>query len=82
MTYFFFLPSILLSGIMFPFRGMPSWAQTAGEILPMTHFLRMVRGILLKGHGPLDVLPHIWPLFLFMAAVLTIGVLRYRRTLD
>lgn len=82
MTYFFFLPSILLSGFMFPFRGMPAWAQSIGEVLPMTHFLRMVRGILLKGNGPLDVLPHLWPIFLFMLAVLTIGLLRYRRTLD
>lgn len=82
MTYFFFLPSILLSGFMFPFRGMPEWAQSIGEVLPMTHFLRMVRGILLKGNGPLDVLPHLWPIFLFMLAVLTIGLLRYRRTLD
>ena len=51
MTFFFFLPSILLSGFMFPFRGMPDWAQWLGEMLPLTHFLRIVRGILLKGNG-------------------------------
>ena len=51
MTFFFFLPSILLSGFMFPFRGMPGWAQAIGEVLPLTHFLRIVRGVLLKGNG-------------------------------
>ena len=56
MTFFFFLPSILLSGFMFPFRGMPVWAQTVGEALPLTHFLRIVRGVLLKGNGWLEVL--------------------------
>jgi ABC-2 type transport system permease protein len=55
MTFFFFLPSILLSGFMFPFRGMPDWAQAIGEVLPLTHFLRIVRGILLKGNGPLEM---------------------------
>ena len=51
MTFFFFLPSMLLSGFMFPFRGMPRWAQALGEVFPLTHFLRIVRGILLKGNG-------------------------------
>ena len=51
MTFFFFLPSILLSGFMFPFRGMPDWAQAIGEVLPLTHFLRIVRGVMLKGNG-------------------------------
>ena len=55
MTFFFFLPSMLLSGFMFPFRGMPGWAQTIGEVLPLTHFLRIVRGILLKGNALADV---------------------------
>jgi ABC-2 type transport system permease protein len=82
MTLFFFLPSILLSGFMFPFRGMPGWAQALGEALPLTHFLRVVRGILLKGNGALDVWPHLWPLLLFIAAVLALGVGRFRRTLD
>jgi ABC-2 type transport system permease protein len=82
MTLFFFLPSILLSGFMFPFRGMPGWAQAIGEVLPLTHFLRVVRGILLKGNAALDVWPHLWPLLLFIAAVLALGVGRFRRTLD
>jgi ABC-2 type transport system permease protein len=82
MGFFFFLPSILLSGFMFPFRGMPQWAQTVGNLLPLTHFLRIVRGILLKGNGVADVLPHVWPLLAFTVAVLAIGVGRFRRTLD
>ena len=55
MAFFFFLPSILLSGFMFPFRGMPAWAQWLGEVLPLTHFLRIVRGILLKGNGVAEI---------------------------
>jgi ABC-2 type transport system permease protein len=82
MAIFFFLPSILLSGFMFPFRGMPTWAQWLGEVLPITHFLRIARGILLKGNGLVDVLPQIWPIALFTVVVLTIGVKRYRQTLD
>ena len=82
MTFFFFLPSILLSGFMFPFRGMPGWAQALGEIFPVTHFLRIVRGVLLKGNGAADVASHLWPIALFMVAVATIAMLRYRRTLD
>ena len=62
MTFFFFLPSMLLSGFMFPFRGMPQWAQWLGEVLPLTHFLRIVRGILLKGNGFADIAPNMWPL--------------------
>jgi ABC-2 type transport system permease protein len=82
MTLFFFLPSILLSGFMFPFRGMPPWAQVLGEILPLTHFLRIVRGILLKGNGLSEVLLQLWQIALFGVVVLTIAVLRYRKTLD
>jgi ABC-2 type transport system permease protein len=82
MTFFFFLPSILLSGFMFPFRGMPGWAQTLGEILPLTHFLRIVRGILLKGNGIIDVSLQLWQLALFALIALTIGIKRYRQTLD
>lgn len=82
MTFFFFLPSILLSGFMFPFRGMPRWAQAIGEALPLTHFLRMVRGILLKGNGVLEILPHVWPIGLFMLAVLLLALKLYRETLD
>ena len=66
MTFFFFLPTMLLSGFMFPFRGMPQWAQALGEIFPATHFLRIVRGILLKGNGAADVAAHVWPIALFL----------------
>jgi len=82
MTFFFFLPSLLLSGFMFPFRGMPRWAQAVGEVFPLTHFLRIVRGILLKGNGAADVAPHLWPIAAFMLAVAAIALVRYRRTLD
>ncbi|HET9822744.1 MAG TPA: ABC transporter permease, partial [Burkholderiaceae bacterium] len=82
MTFFFFLPSMLLSGFMFPFRGMPGWAQHLGEVLPLTHFLRIVRGIMLKGHDALQVLPELWPLLAFLTAAGTVALLRYRRTLD
>jgi ABC-2 type transport system permease protein len=82
MTFFFFLPSILLSGFMFPFRGMPRWAQTIGEVLPLTHFLRIVRGILLKGNGFAESLPQMWPLLLFMLVVLILGLRTFRATLD
>jgi ABC-2 type transport system permease protein len=82
MAFFFFLPSILLSGFMFPFRGMPEWAQLIGEVLPLTHYLRIVRGILLKGNGMAEILPNLWPLVIFLAVVLSIGLKRYRRTLD
>jgi ABC-2 type transport system permease protein len=82
MAFFFFLPSILLSGFMFPFRGMPPWAQAVGSCLPNTHFLRIVRGILLKGNGLSEIAPEIWPLLVFLAVAMTIGVKRYRQTLD
>ncbi|AOS44448.1 Inner membrane transport permease YbhR [Lacunisphaera limnophila] len=82
MAFFFFLPSILLSGFMFPFRGMPEWAQWIGSCLPNTHFLRIARGILLKGNGVDEILPHLWPLLLFLTVAMTIGVKRYRQTLD
>jgi ABC-2 type transport system permease protein len=82
MTFFFFLPSMLLSGFMFPFRGMPPWAQRIGEVLPLTHFLRIARGVMLKGNGIADLWPHLWPLLIFIAVVLVIGLKRFRRTLD
>ena len=82
MTFFFFLPSILLSGFMFPFRGMPHWAQVIGEVFPLTHFLRIVRGILLKGNGLADVARELWPIALFAVVLMTIGIKRYRQTLD
>ena len=67
---------------MFPFRGMPEWAQIIGEIFPLTHFLRIVRGILLKGNGIEDAVLQLWQIALFTVVVLTIGVKRYRQTLD
>ncbi len=82
MSFFFFLPSLLLSGFMFPFRGMPGWAQAIGEVLPLTHFLRIVRGILLKGNGLTDILGELWPLTGFLLVVTVIALKRYRQTLD
>lgn len=82
MSFFFFLPSILLSGFMFPFRGMPGWAQVIGEVLPLTHFLRVARGVLLKGNGLPQILPELGALTLFTLVVLGIGIKRYRQTLD
>jgi len=82
MTFFFFLPSMLLSGFMFPFRGMPRWAQWLGEALPLTHFLRIVRGIMLKGSSALQVLPELWPMLLFLFVAGALALARYRQTLD
>ena len=82
MAFFFFLPSILLSGFMFPFRGMPEWAQWLGEVLPLTHFLRILRGILLKGNEVAEILPNLWPVALFMLVAAAIALKRYRETLD
>jgi ABC-2 type transport system permease protein len=82
MTFFFFLPSMLLSGFMFPFRGMPDWAQALGELLPLTHFLRIVRGIMLKGNGWADIAPEAGALAAFLLAAAFIAMRRYRETLD
>jgi len=82
MTFFFFLPSMLLSGFMFPFRGMPQWAQWLGELLPLTHFLRIVRGVMLKGNDAAQVAPEVWPMLAFVLAAGTLALLRYRQTLD
>ena len=82
LTFFFFLPSMLLTGFMFPFRGMPVWAQAIGEALPLTHFLRVVRGIMLKGNGLVEIAPHLWPIALFMLAAGSVAMLRYRQTVD
>jgi ABC-2 type transport system permease protein len=79
---FFFLPSLLLSGYLFPFYGMPHWAQAIGELLPLTHFLRIVRGIMLKGNGTIDVMLQLWQIVLFAVIVLAIGAKRYHQTLD
>jgi len=82
MAFFFFLPSMLLSGFFFPFRGMPLWAQYLGSILPLSHFLRIVRGIVLKGNGFAEVWPQLWPIGVFFLVVMTLAVKRFRRTLD
>lgn len=82
LTFFYFLPGILLSGFMFPFHGMPGWAQAIGNLLPMTYFHRMIRGILLKGSGWVELWPNVWPLLLFTVLVMTVAVRFYRRTLD
>ncbi len=82
MTFFFFLPSILLSGFMFPFRGMPEWAQVIGNALPLTHFLRLTRGIMLKGNDWLSSWPHVWPILLFIGVMVALGAKLYRSTLD
>ena len=82
LSFFFFLPSLLLSGFMFPFRGMPTWAQAIGEMLPLTHFLRIVRGILLKGNGLQEVGLQLWQIALFAVIAIIVGVKRYRQTLD
>lgn len=82
MSQFFFLPGMLLSGFMFPFEGMPKFAQWIGSLLPMTHFLRIVRGIMLKDNGLMDVLPHFWPLLAFTVVAVIIALARYRQTLD
>jgi ABC-2 type transport system permease protein len=82
LTFFYFLPNMLLSGFMFPFRGMPEWAQWIGSVLPLTHFNRLVRGILLKGSDWPDLWLSIWPMLVFMFIVMGIALKFYRRTLD
>ena len=82
MTVFYFMPNLLLSGFMFPFQGMPKWAQGIGNVLPLTYFLRLVRGIFLKGSGWMDLWPSIWPLMVFTLVVMAIAVKFYRKTLD
>jgi ABC-2 type transport system permease protein len=79
---FTLLPSIFLSGFMFPFKGMPVWAQWVGELLPATHTMRILRGLLLKGNQLPDILPELWPIALFTLAVVVIAVKFYRETLD
>ena len=82
MSVFYILPSILLSGFMFPFRGMPAWAQAIGEVVPVTHFLRVVRGALLKGQGVEDMWRELLALTAFVCVVTALAMARYRRTLD
>lgn len=82
LTFFYFLPSLLLSGFMFPFRGMPGWAQTLGEVLPLTHFLRFIRAIMLKGSDLDAVAQHLAVLALFVLVFAALALSRFRRTLD
>lgn len=82
LTFFYFLPSLLLSGFMFPFAGMPRWAQWIGNVLPLTYFNELVRGILLKGNGWSELWPSVWPLIVFTVVVQGIALRFYRRTLD
>ena len=82
LAFFYFLPNILLSGFMFPFAGMPRWAQYLGEVLPLTHFNRLVRGVMLKGAGWRDSWLHLWPMMLFAVVVTFVAVRFYKRTLD
>lgn len=82
LTFFYFLPSMLLSGFMFPFLGMPKWAQTIGEILPLTHFNRLIRGIFLKGSDFSTLWVDIWPLLAVNVVTIWVAVRLYKRTLD
>ncbi|GAB5460060.1 ABC transporter permease [Hoeflea alexandrii] len=82
LTFFFFLPSLLLSGFMFPFRGMPAWAQALGEIFPLTHFLRIIRAVMLKGADLQGVATPLGALMVFVAAYMVLALMRFRRTLD
>jgi len=82
MTFFIFLPSILLSGFMFPFAAMPVWAQAIGEALPITHFLRIVREVMLKGAGFAEIRGDIWPILVIVTALALASLARFRRTLD
>ena len=82
MAQFALLPSMMLSGFIYPFAGMPLWARTIGETLPLTHIIRICRGILLKGNGLADIVPDIWPMAVFAAIATTVAVLSYRETLD
>ncbi len=77
-----FMPSFLLSGFMFPFKGMPVWAQWIGEVLPVTHAMRIVRGVLLKGNGAQDIAPELWPIGAFALVVIVLAIWSYRETLD
>jgi ABC-2 type transport system permease protein len=82
MSFFYFLPSILLSGFLFPFRGMPEWAQWIGTMVPVTHMLRVIRGAMLKGVGIAEVLPSLGALALFTVLVAGLAIKQYRTTLD
>ena len=82
LAQFTLMPSFMLSGFMFPFRGMPVWAQALGEVFPTTHAMRIVRGMLLKGAGWAEIAPDLWPMALFTGAIIVFATLVYRETLD
>jgi ABC-2 type transport system permease protein len=82
MTFFVFLPSILLSGFMFPFAGMPIPIQWLAEVLPLTHFLRIIRGVMLRGAGLLELWPDVLALLVFTAVMMTLAIARFRKRLD
>ncbi len=82
MTFFVFLPSILLSGFMFPFAAMPGWAKAIGECLPITHFLRIVREVMLKGAGFAEIRGDLWPIAVILGVLAGLSLARFRRTLD
>ena len=82
LAQFTLLPSIMLSGFIYPFQGMPIWAKAIGEVLPVTHVMRIARGILLKGNGLSEVAPELWPMALFALVMGAIAVRSYRDTLD
>jgi ABC-2 type transport system permease protein len=82
LTIFYFLPSIMLSGFMFPFSGMPSWAQHVGELLPLTYFNRLIRGVVLKGNDLPTLWPNIWPLMVICIVMMFLAVKFYKKTLD
>jgi ABC-2 type transport system permease protein len=82
MSFFYLLPSILLSGFLFPFAAMPAWARALGQILPSTHFIRIIRKVMLKGAGLADIVPDLRSLVVIVAVITVIAMLRYRRTLD
>ena len=79
---FTLMPSFMLSGFIFPFRGMPLWAQALGNVFPTTHAMRIVRGLLLKGVGWSEIAPEVWPMALFAVVVIALSSLAYRETLD
>jgi ABC-2 type transport system permease protein len=82
LSFFTILPSILLSGFMFPFAGMPAWAQLIGEGVPATHFLKLVRKVMLKGGALADITGELWALLVILVVISAIAMLRYRQTLD
>jgi ABC-2 type transport system permease protein len=82
MTFFYFMPSLLLSGFLFPFRGMPQWAQYVGNVFPMTHALRIIRGVVLKGIEAGDIWHDTWPMLVFLVFIGFAAMRRYRETID